>query len=135
VADASEIYEYVGADGLPRKGDPVELLRRLNSYCNGDVNELIDRGDDPLPEISIPAGERLAQAACQAFRLGKPWDDVKGEGVLESVWRDRMEGLFEYLAKKETPPVASPILSPPTESAFSPLATTTDSASTSTSAA
>jgi hypothetical protein len=126
------IYEYADGAGQVRKGDPIELLRRLNSYCNGDYNELLAQAQSELPEISIPAGDRLSKAVCLAFRLAPPWDDVKGEGTLEAVWTDIVNNLIDHVEKKEPPAVASPISSPPTELASSPLATMTSLASTST---
>jgi hypothetical protein len=129
----SEIYEYKDGDGKTRKGDPLELMRRLFAYCHGDYNELLAQLKSELPEISIPAGERLATAACLAFRLPPPWNEATGEGTLESVWNDAVDGLIDFIEKKESPAVASPTSPPPTESASSPLATMTSLDSTSTS--
>lgn len=132
MSDNAMVYEYKDSDGKTRKGDPVELLRRLNTYCNGDYNELVAQSKSELPEIAIPAADRLSKAVCLAFRLAPPWDDVKGEGTLEAVWTDLVNDFIDVIEKKEPPAVASPTSPPPTESASSPLATTTNSDSTST---
>jgi hypothetical protein len=111
MSDDPKIFLYQDGEGKQRHGDPVALSRRLHSYCNGDFNELAAECESDQPETAFVANARLARAVCQTFRLGTPWNDETGQGVLESRWREVLTAFMDH-PEVTTAPAES---APPTE--------------------
>lgn len=119
----SPFYPWTDGASVQRKGDPLNLLRRLNvGSPKGDLNVLLDMAESPEETEAIAAAEALAALVCRVFRLGSPWNEEKGEGVMEADWRPILDGFLSHLEKNGLPAGGEPTSQPSSapESSASP---------------
>lgn len=101
----TDIYPY--NDGIKdRFGDPMRINRLLFLHMDGDCKGLMAKSKDILPEIAIPAMEKVLDAGRQAFELVR-FDPTTGEGVTESRILDLIYGFWAWCnsQKKSTAPL------------------------------
>ncbi len=82
----TDIFPYRDAQGKQLWADPLAVERRLRTLLQADPRHVFADLLSDDPGRALPAGGRLAMAACHAFELGPPLDPETGEGVTEAVW-------------------------------------------------
>ena len=128
------VFAWTDGSGADRKGDPLDLLRRLNCGSPaGDVNNLLDAADAADEGTAVPGAKALAALVCRVFALGEPWDESKGAGVLEGRWRAVLGDFLRHVAKNDGPagttPTCAPSSAPPPSDCPPPAGSGSDSTS------
>lgn len=96
-----------------RFADVVRVHRRLTAALDGEPNEWLEKAEDPDPETSSPAKEKIDRAVRLAFELAD-FDPKTGEGPTEGDVLAVLDLFIATLGKSNPTPEPSPTSSPST---------------------
>lgn len=106
------VYSYP-LNGKMMFADPLLLQQRLDVLAGGSLNALLEKCQSQEYGIWEPSVQRLAYAACTAFKLGLPFNEETGQGILYDVWVRQLNHFTEWLEKNAGPGNDSPMSLPP----------------------
>lgn len=103
------IYPYK-RNGVAMKGDPLALLRRFTAYMGGEnkMAEVMTMAREGPDIPACQAFDTLQRATCETFKLGQPYDDATGEGVMEDEWYPLFLDFMDWLKKNDLVEELSP---------------------------